>query len=176
MPPPFRRKLHHARTKTDKTHSCRWTLTLFKVDARTGKSVTRAKPVNGKGKQTIGGYLIQRLQDYGVADVFGIPGDFVLQFYGMLTDSPIRVVGTTREDCARLRGRRLRSRAWLGSRLRDVLRRRLEPVQFDRRSLRREVAGDRHQRRARASKSDARIHCCITESAISTRSAKSLRN
>ena len=65
-----------------------------------GKSVTRAKPINGKGKQTIGGYLIQRLQDYGVADVFGIPGDFVLQFYGMLTDSPIRVVGTTREDCA----------------------------------------------------------------------------
>ena len=61
---------------------------------RTGKSVTRAKPVNGKGKQTIGGYLIQRLQDYGVADVFGIPGDFVLQFYGMLTDSPIRVVGS----------------------------------------------------------------------------------
>lgn len=67
---------------------------------RAGKPVTRAKPINGKGKQTIGGYLIQRLQDYGVADVFGIPGDFVLQFYGMLTDSPIRVVGTTREDCA----------------------------------------------------------------------------
>lgn len=67
---------------------------------RGGKSLTRAKPQNGKNKQTIGGYLIQRLQDYGVADVFGIPGDFVLQFYGMLTDSPIRVVGTTREDCA----------------------------------------------------------------------------
>lgn len=67
---------------------------------RTGKPVTRTKPINGKSKQTIGGYLIQRLQDYGVADVFGIPGDFVLQFYGMLTDSPIRVVGTTREDCA----------------------------------------------------------------------------
>ena len=44
--------------------------------------------------------MIQRLQDYGVSDVFGIPGDFVLQFYGMLSDSPIRVVGTTREDCA----------------------------------------------------------------------------
>jgi len=51
-------------------------------------------------RQTIGGYLIQRLQDYGVDDVFGIPGDFVLQFYGMLEESPIRVVGTTREDCA----------------------------------------------------------------------------
>jgi indolepyruvate decarboxylase len=50
--------------------------------------------------QTIGGYLIQRLQDYGVRDVFGIPGDFVLQFYGMLQDSPIRVIGTTREDNA----------------------------------------------------------------------------
>lgn len=60
----------------------------------------RAKPANSKGQQSIGGYLIQRLQDYGVTDVFGIPGDFVLQFYGMLTDSPIRVIGTTREDCA----------------------------------------------------------------------------
>jgi indolepyruvate decarboxylase len=49
---------------------------------------------------SIGEYLIQRLQDYGVDDAFGIPGDFVLQFYGMLEDSPIRVIGTTREDCA----------------------------------------------------------------------------
>lgn len=50
--------------------------------------------------QTIGGYLIQRLQDYGLEHVFGIPGDFVLQFYGMLEASPIKVVGATREDCA----------------------------------------------------------------------------
>jgi indolepyruvate decarboxylase len=50
--------------------------------------------------QTIGGYLIRRLQDYGVEDVFGIPGDFVLHFYGMLEESPIRVIGATREDCA----------------------------------------------------------------------------
>lgn len=49
---------------------------------------------------TIGGYLIQRLQDFGVRHVFGIPGDFVLQFYGMLTESPIKVVGTTNEMCA----------------------------------------------------------------------------
>jgi len=49
---------------------------------------------------TIGGYLIQRLQDYGVRHVFGIPGDFVLQFYGMLTASPIKVIGTTNEMCA----------------------------------------------------------------------------
>ena len=49
---------------------------------------------------TIAQYLIQRLQDYGVRDVFGVPGDFVLQFYGMLQDSPIRVIGTTSEACA----------------------------------------------------------------------------
>ncbi len=49
---------------------------------------------------TIGGYLIQRLQEVGVRDIFGIPGDFVLQFYGMLEESPIRVVGTTNEACA----------------------------------------------------------------------------
>ena len=58
-----------------------------------------ASPKNGK-VHSIGGYLIQRLQDYGLEDVFGIPGDFVLQFYGMLEESPIRVIGTTREDCA----------------------------------------------------------------------------
>ena len=49
---------------------------------------------------TIGSYLIQRLQDYGLGHVFGIPGDFVLQFYGMLQDSPIGVIGCTREDNA----------------------------------------------------------------------------
>ncbi len=62
--------------------------------------IARKRAVRRSGVQTIGDYLIQRLQDYGVTDVFGIPGDFVLQFYGMLTDSSIRVVGTTREDCA----------------------------------------------------------------------------
>ena len=34
----------------------------------------------------IGDYLIRRLQDYGIRDVFGIPGDFVLQFYEMLEE------------------------------------------------------------------------------------------
>ncbi|MBP90710.1 MAG: preprotein translocase subunit Tim44 [Planctomycetaceae bacterium] len=49
---------------------------------------------------SIGEYLIQRLQDYGIRDLFGIPGDYVLNFYGMLEASPINVVGCTREDCA----------------------------------------------------------------------------
>lgn len=49
---------------------------------------------------TIGQYLIQRLQDYGIHDMFGIPGDYVLSFYAQLEQSKINVVGCTREDCA----------------------------------------------------------------------------
>ena len=69
-----------------------------KTAAKSRKRPAAAKP-NGRA-QTIGGYLIQRLQDYGLQDIFGIPGDFVLQFYGMLEESPIRVIGATREDNA----------------------------------------------------------------------------
>ncbi len=74
------------------------------------KSVTRRVPAAASAapvsptadgtELTIGGYLIQRLQDYGLGHIFGIPGDFVLQFYGMLQESPIGVIGCTREDNA----------------------------------------------------------------------------
>jgi indolepyruvate decarboxylase len=60
---------------------------------------TAAVPLR-RASPTIGEYLIRRLQDYGVRHVFGIPGDFVLQFYAQLEDSPVKVVGATREDCA----------------------------------------------------------------------------
>lgn len=64
-------------------------------------ATARRRPAKMDGTPPmIGDYLIRRLQDYGIRDVFGIPGDFVLQFYGMLQDSPIRVIGTRREDCA----------------------------------------------------------------------------
>ena len=49
---------------------------------------------------SIGQYLIRRLQEYGIHDMFGIPGDYVLSFYTQLEKSPINVVGCTREDCA----------------------------------------------------------------------------
>jgi indolepyruvate decarboxylase len=71
------------------------------ANGRSPAASPRRKAAKADGTlPTIGDYLIQRLWDYGIRDVFGIPGDFVLQFYGMLEDSPIRVVGTTREDCA----------------------------------------------------------------------------
>ena len=49
---------------------------------------------------SIGQYLIRRLQDYGIKHVFGIPGDYMLTFYGQLEKSPIKVIGCTREDSA----------------------------------------------------------------------------
>lgn len=50
--------------------------------------------------ETIGQYLIRRLQDYRVGHVFGIPGDYVLGFYDQLCRSDIKVVGTSKEDGA----------------------------------------------------------------------------
>lgn len=63
----------------------------------------RSETVHAAGSITglsIGAYLIRRLQDYGVRHVFGIPGDYVLGFYKMLSDSPLEVINCTREDCA----------------------------------------------------------------------------
>src|SRR3954469_7817886 len=49
---------------------------------------------------TVGQYLIDRLHALGVEHIFGIPGDYVLTLYKMIEDSPIRLVGVTREDNA----------------------------------------------------------------------------
>lgn len=49
---------------------------------------------------TIGSYLLRRLHEGGVKHIFGIPGDYVLGFYSLLTQSPIQHIGTTREDSA----------------------------------------------------------------------------
>jgi indolepyruvate decarboxylase len=55
---------------------------------------------NNDPSLSIGEYVIRRLQDYGIRDVFGIPGDYILSFYTMLEESPLRTIGCTREDCA----------------------------------------------------------------------------
>jgi len=55
---------------------------------------------NQPAELSIGQYLLQRLQDYGIDHVFGIPGDYVLSFYSMMEKSPVEAVGCTREDCA----------------------------------------------------------------------------
>ncbi|MFN0199284.1 MAG: alpha-keto acid decarboxylase family protein, partial [Planctomycetaceae bacterium] len=103
-----RRKISHPgnglkSTSTARSSSVRSTpkKVATKIPAARRKAARKTKPIARNGdEQTIGGYLIRRLQDYGITDIFGIPGDFVLQFYGMLEESPIRVIGMTREDCA----------------------------------------------------------------------------
>ena len=62
-----------------------------------GKSPAYSTP--GKSP-SIGQYLIRRLLDHKVGHVFGIPGDYVLNFYAQMEKSPLKVVGCTREDCA----------------------------------------------------------------------------
>jgi indolepyruvate decarboxylase len=48
----------------------------------------------------IGEYLIQRLYAHGVRDIFGIPGDYILGFYGQLKSSRIRTITTCDEQGA----------------------------------------------------------------------------
>ena len=68
------------------------------------RPLTATAPVSSPSRTarplSVGQYLIRRLQDYGVGHVFGIPGDYILGFYGQLEESPIEVIGCTREDCA----------------------------------------------------------------------------
>ena len=67
---------------------------------RNASKTSAATERRGSREVSIGQYLINRLIDYGIHDCFGIPGDYVLRFYSLLEESPIRVVGCTREDCA----------------------------------------------------------------------------
>ncbi|OWK38371.1 alpha-keto acid decarboxylase family protein [Fimbriiglobus ruber] len=46
---------------------------------------------------TIGSYLVDRLCGLGLKHAFGVPGDYVLAFYKMLADSPIKMIGSTAE-------------------------------------------------------------------------------
>ena len=49
---------------------------------------------------SVGNYLLDQLHRHGVSDIFGVPGDYVLGFYQLIEGSPIRHIGTTREDAA----------------------------------------------------------------------------
>ena len=53
-----------------------------------------------KNSASIGEYLIQRLYGHGVRHVFGIPGDYVLGFYDLLSKSKLRIVNTCDEQGA----------------------------------------------------------------------------
>jgi len=53
-----------------------------------------------KRQPTIGEYLLKSLESYEVNHIFGIPGDYVAQFFGLIEQSPIQCIGTTREETA----------------------------------------------------------------------------
>jgi len=53
---------------------------------------------------TIGKYLIQRLEERGLKHIFGIPGDYVLGFFDLLTRSALTTVGTCTEAGAGFAG------------------------------------------------------------------------
>ena len=76
---------------------------LNKRAGRNGARV-KVKASNRDGSPTsattIGSYLIDRLQSLDVNHVFGIPGDYILGMYKLIDESPIKLVGMTREDNA----------------------------------------------------------------------------
>ena len=53
-----------------------------------------------KASRTIGEYLIERLYAHGVRHVFGIPGDYVLNFYDQIEHSRLKLVNTCDEQGA----------------------------------------------------------------------------
>ncbi|MFZ5449955.1 MAG: alpha-keto acid decarboxylase family protein [Thermodesulfobacteriota bacterium] len=46
---------------------------------------------------TIGKYLVKRLEQAGLKHIFGVPGDYVLDFFDCLEESNLQVIGTCNE-------------------------------------------------------------------------------
>ena len=55
---------------------------------------------NRQPTTTIGEYLLRKLKMYDIEHIFGIPGDYIVQFFDMIERSPIQHIGTTREETA----------------------------------------------------------------------------
>ncbi|MCX6700770.1 MAG: thiamine pyrophosphate-binding protein [Methanomicrobiales archaeon] len=51
-------------------------------------------------RPSVGEYLIQKIYETGARHVFGVPGDYVLNFYAMLTRGPLQVINTCDEQGA----------------------------------------------------------------------------
>ncbi|MGV8110306.1 alpha-keto acid decarboxylase family protein [Methanospirillum sp.] len=48
----------------------------------------------------IGEYLIQKIYESGARHVFGVPGDYILNFYAKLNNSPLELINTSDEEGA----------------------------------------------------------------------------
>lgn len=49
------------------------------------------------GATTVGDYLLRRLWDVGVRDIFGVPGDYVLGFFDQICRSKVRLISNCNE-------------------------------------------------------------------------------
>jgi indolepyruvate decarboxylase len=53
-----------------------------------------------RDRPDIGEYLIRKIHEHGARHVFGIPGDYILNFYARLERSPLQVINTCDEQGA----------------------------------------------------------------------------
>ena len=61
---------------------------------------------------TVGDYLLDRLAELGVSEIFGVPGDYNLEFLDHIVAHPAHSLGRQRQRAQRrLRRRRLRATA-----------------------------------------------------------------
>jgi TPP-dependent 2-oxoacid decarboxylase len=57
--------------------------------------------IKNVSNQSVGDYLIDRLYGYGIRHIFGVPGDYVLGFYQLLSQSSkIKIINTCDEQGA----------------------------------------------------------------------------
>lgn len=50
--------------------------------------------------ETLSSFLINRIKGLGIDTAFGVPGDYIIDFYKNLYDSSIKVINSTSEQCA----------------------------------------------------------------------------
>lgn len=57
--------------------------------------------IKNTDRKTVGEYLIDKLYDYGVRHIFGVPGDYILGFYEQLSKSKkVKIINTCDEQGA----------------------------------------------------------------------------
>ena len=62
---------------------------MSRLEAMADVGLTNPGPADGRPARglSVGQYLIRRLQDYGLKDIFGIPGDFALPLFDAIEAS-----------------------------------------------------------------------------------------
>lgn len=60
----------------------------------------KSKSSSDNTTTTIGKYLLDKLYEYGVEHIFGLPGDYIIRFDKMIEQHPIKFINATRENTA----------------------------------------------------------------------------